>query len=217
MLHSIQNNDGNPTSVNIKQAMRQIVTNRFTLIVMSALRHSCKENKKVRLVLTKSEVHVNIEMETPHSSRSSTTLILKRSSLKSLCVQDEAFQGSGLEGLGGASNGSSRKGLVGYGEGVVLEEKGEEFGFDSKKDEVVPRVEDVSLVNGVFDGTFGGDGDDDFDIGDAMRRLEWKPWKEMKKMMEKNEGGDHLIKMRQLKSYFDTPGSAEIESVNQLG
>ncbi|GKA02971.1 hypothetical protein Tco_0675752 [Tanacetum coccineum] len=43
-----------------------------------------------------------------------------------------------------------RKGLFGCGEGVFLEEKGEEFGFDSKEDEVVPRVEDVSLVDGVL-------------------------------------------------------------------
>ncbi|GKF97475.1 hypothetical protein Tco_0293296, partial [Tanacetum coccineum] len=27
---------------------------------------------------------------------------------------------------------------------------------------VVPKVEDVSLVEGVFDGAFGGDGDEDF-------------------------------------------------------
>ncbi|GKE83374.1 hypothetical protein Tco_1557116, partial [Tanacetum coccineum] len=67
-----------------------------------------------------------------------------------------------------ASNGLSRKGLVGYGEGMFLEEKGEEFGFDSKEDEVVPRVGDVSLVNRVFDGAFGGDGDDDFAIGDGV-------------------------------------------------
>ncbi|GKB60216.1 hypothetical protein Tco_0916402 [Tanacetum coccineum] len=47
--------------------------------------------------------------------------------------------GSGFEGLGGASNMSSRKGL-----------------------------DDVSLVDGVFDGAFGGDGDDDFVIGEGV-------------------------------------------------
>ncbi|GJZ28854.1 hypothetical protein Tco_0573501 [Tanacetum coccineum] len=47
-------------------------------------------------------------------------------------------------------------------------EKGEEFGFDSKEDEVVPRVEYVSLVDGVFDRAFGGDGDEDFTIGDGV-------------------------------------------------
>ncbi|GJY46754.1 hypothetical protein Tco_0435817, partial [Tanacetum coccineum] len=46
-----------------------------------------------RSVLTESEVHVKIEMEIPRSSRSFATLILKRSSLKSLGVQDEAIQG----------------------------------------------------------------------------------------------------------------------------
>ncbi|GJX97312.1 hypothetical protein Tco_0353110 [Tanacetum coccineum] len=35
----------------------------------------------------------------------------------------------------------------------------------TQKDEVVPKVEDVSLVDGVFDGAFGGDGDEDFAIG----------------------------------------------------
>ncbi|GKA00783.1 hypothetical protein Tco_0673448, partial [Tanacetum coccineum] len=52
-------------------------------------------------------------------------------------------------------------------EKVVLEEKGEKHGFDSKEDEVVPKVEDVSLVDGVFDGAFGGDGDEDFSIGEG--------------------------------------------------
>nr|GEW27648.1 hypothetical protein [Tanacetum cinerariifolium] len=49
---------------------------------------------------------------------------------------------------------------------VVLEEKGEEFGLDSKEDEVVPRVKDVSLVDRVLEGAFGGDGDDEFSIDD---------------------------------------------------
>ncbi|GJY67163.1 hypothetical protein Tco_0469401 [Tanacetum coccineum] len=76
--------------------------------------------------------------------------------------------GIGFEGLGGASNVSSRKGLVSYGEGVSLEEGGKECGFDSKEDEVVPKVDDVSLVDGVFDGAFGGDGDKDFVIGEDV-------------------------------------------------
>ncbi|GJZ72726.1 hypothetical protein Tco_0636872 [Tanacetum coccineum] len=69
MLYSIHNDDGNPTSANIKQALRQIVTNRFTLIVLSALRRFDKENKQVRSVLTEPEDHVKMEMETPRSSR----------------------------------------------------------------------------------------------------------------------------------------------------
>ncbi|GJU18344.1 ribonuclease H-like domain-containing protein [Tanacetum coccineum] len=40
-------------------------------------------------------------------------------------------------------------------EGVFLEERGEECGFDSKEDEVVSKVEDISLVDGVFDGALG--------------------------------------------------------------
>ncbi|GKD63810.1 hypothetical protein Tco_1305918 [Tanacetum coccineum] len=46
-----------------------IVTNRFTLIVLSALRCSDKENKQVRSVLTETEVHVKMEMEIPRSSK----------------------------------------------------------------------------------------------------------------------------------------------------
>ncbi|GJV23688.1 hypothetical protein Tco_1376383 [Tanacetum coccineum] len=34
-------------------------------------------------------------------------------------------------------------------------------GFDSSEEEVVPNVEDVSLVNGVFDDAFGGDGEEE--------------------------------------------------------
>ncbi|GJX71471.1 hypothetical protein Tco_0308642 [Tanacetum coccineum] len=49
-----------------------------------------------------------------------------------------------------------------------LEEGGEECGFDSKEDEVVPKVKDVSLVDGVFDGASGEDGDEDFAKGDGV-------------------------------------------------
>nr|GEW29448.1 hypothetical protein [Tanacetum cinerariifolium] len=78
------------------------------------------------------------------------------------------WSGSGLEVFGGESNGLSRKGLFGCGEGVFLEEKGEEFNFGSKEDEVVPRVEDVSLVDGVLEGAFSGDRDDDFAMGEDV-------------------------------------------------
>nr|GEW67541.1 hypothetical protein [Tanacetum cinerariifolium] len=44
---------------------------------------------------------------------------------------------------------------------------GEEYGFDSKEDEVVPKVKDMSLVDGVFDGAFRGDRDGDFSIGEG--------------------------------------------------
>ncbi|GKB06274.1 hypothetical protein Tco_0834507 [Tanacetum coccineum] len=98
---------------------------------------------------------------------------------------------SGLEVLGETSIGLSRKGLFGCGEGVFFEEKGEEFGFNSKEDEVVPRVEDVSLVDGVFKVAFGG-----VEmmiliwVKDWRKKLEWKPWmKKRKNMMEKNEEG----------------------------
>ncbi|GJV79778.1 hypothetical protein Tco_1515648 [Tanacetum coccineum] len=45
-----------------------IVTNRFTLIVLSALRRSDKENMQVRSVLTDLEVQVKMEMEISRSS-----------------------------------------------------------------------------------------------------------------------------------------------------
>nr|GEV80672.1 hypothetical protein [Tanacetum cinerariifolium] len=41
--------------------------------------------------------------------------------------------------------------------------------FDSKEDEVVPKVEDVSLVDGVFDGALGGDGYEDFAIEEGEK------------------------------------------------
>ncbi|GKD50582.1 hypothetical protein Tco_1279558 [Tanacetum coccineum] len=75
--------------------------------------------------------------------------------------------GSGLEVLGGASIRLSRKMLFGCGKDVVLEEKREELGLDSE-DEFVPRVEDVSLVDGVLEGTFGGEGGDDFVVGESV-------------------------------------------------
>ncbi|GKD12054.1 hypothetical protein Tco_1196461, partial [Tanacetum coccineum] len=41
-------------------------------------------------------------------------------------------------------------------------------GFDSNEEEVVPKVDDVSLVDGVFNGAFSGDGDKDFVIGEGV-------------------------------------------------
>ncbi|GKA10649.1 hypothetical protein Tco_0690082, partial [Tanacetum coccineum] len=40
--------------------------------------------------------------------------------------------------------------------------------FDSNEKEVVPKVDDVSLVDGVFDGAFGGDGEEDFVMGEGL-------------------------------------------------
>nr|GEW41533.1 hypothetical protein [Tanacetum cinerariifolium] len=87
--------------------------------------------------------------------------------------------------------------------GCVLEEEGEECGFDSKEDEVVPKVDDVSLVDGIFNGAFVRDGDEYFVIREG---LEDEAWVEaMKKECieeeedeygEENEGDDYLIKMR---------------------
>ncbi|GJZ27297.1 hypothetical protein Tco_0571550 [Tanacetum coccineum] len=51
---------------------------------------------------------------------------------------------------------------------MSFEEKGEDCGFDSNEDEVVPKVDDMSLVDGVLEGAFDGDGDEDFVIGEGV-------------------------------------------------
>nr|GEY11247.1 hypothetical protein [Tanacetum cinerariifolium] len=55
----------------------------------------------------------------------------------------------------------SRKGLDGSGEGVSLEVGGADYGFGLNEEEVVPKVDDVFLVDGVFDGAFGREGEED--------------------------------------------------------
>nr|GFB67872.1 hypothetical protein [Tanacetum cinerariifolium] len=40
--------------------------------------------------------------------------------------------------------------------------------LDSNEEEVVLKVDDVSLVDGFFDGAFGEDGDEDFVIGEGV-------------------------------------------------
>ncbi|GKE27793.1 hypothetical protein Tco_1443177 [Tanacetum coccineum] len=70
------------------------------------------------------------------------------------------------------------------------------------KEEVVSKVDDVSLVDRAFDGTFSGDGDEDFVIRECVRRrLGWKPWKWKKNEEddgedeEENSGCDYLTRM----------------------
>ncbi|GJR47995.1 hypothetical protein Tco_1316098 [Tanacetum coccineum] len=73
------------------------------------------------------------------------------------------------------------RGVIGKRERVNSKKDGFEVEEDLKvlkEDEVVPKVEDVSLVDGVFDVALGGDGDEDFAIGEG---LEWKPWRKKKK------------------------------------
>ncbi|GJU50672.1 hypothetical protein Tco_1220227 [Tanacetum coccineum] len=60
-------------------------------------------------------------------------------------------------------HGLSMKRLLGYGE-----EKGDEFSLVSNDDDVVPRVEDVPLVDGFLEGAFDGEGDKDFSIGEGV-------------------------------------------------
>ncbi|GKD41878.1 hypothetical protein Tco_1266523, partial [Tanacetum coccineum] len=40
--------------------------------------------------------------------------------------------------------------------------------FDSNEEEVVPKVDDVSMVDGVFDGAFSRDGEEDFVMGEGV-------------------------------------------------
>ncbi|GJV15113.1 hypothetical protein Tco_1360436 [Tanacetum coccineum] len=51
---------------------------------------------------------------------------------------------------------------------MAFEDGGEDYGFDSNEDDVVPKVDDVSLVDEVFEGVFGRDGDEDFIIGEGV-------------------------------------------------
>nr|GEZ33188.1 hypothetical protein [Tanacetum cinerariifolium] len=40
--------------------------------------------------------------------------------------------------------------------------------FDSNEEDVVPKVDDVSLVDGVFDGAFGGDREEGLVMGEGV-------------------------------------------------
>ncbi|GJU98101.1 hypothetical protein Tco_1327372 [Tanacetum coccineum] len=53
-------------------------------------------------------------------------------------------------------------------EKFMLIEGGDDCGLDSNEDEVVLKVEEVLLVDGVFDDAFGEGGDDDFIIGEGV-------------------------------------------------
>nr|GEY18268.1 hypothetical protein [Tanacetum cinerariifolium] len=91
-------------------------------------------------------------------------------------------------------------------EGEFLKELGEECGFYSKEDKVVPKVEDVSLVDVVFDGALSGDEDKDFPkryggLNDeaCVKDMEVEEEEEEEKYGkddEENEDEDCLIKMR---------------------
>ncbi|GJV86068.1 hypothetical protein Tco_1525966 [Tanacetum coccineum] len=64
-------------------------------------------------------------------------------------------------------------GLLGCGEGVFHEEKKDKFGVDSINDDVVPKVEDVRLVDEVLEGAFGCKGDEDFAMGKGFDEEDW--------------------------------------------
>ncbi|GJX95664.1 hypothetical protein Tco_0351462 [Tanacetum coccineum] len=59
------------------------------------------------------------------------------------------------------------------------------------EEEVVLKVEDVSLVDGVFYGALGGDGDEDFAIGEGEEEEE-----KCGEDDEESEEDDYLIKVR---------------------
>ncbi|GJT94253.1 polypyrimidine tract-binding protein homolog 3 [Tanacetum coccineum] len=56
-------------------------------------------------------------------------------------------------------------------------------GLDSNEEDVVPKVDDVSLVDGVFDGAFGGDGDEDFVIEEGVVVSSSSPVKSIKSFL----------------------------------
>ncbi|GKB14359.1 hypothetical protein Tco_0848282 [Tanacetum coccineum] len=64
--------------------------------------------------------------------------------------------------------------------------------YSTKEDEVIPRVEDVCLVDGVFDGALGGDGDGDFARGD-VEAMEEEEEEEYDKDDEENEEDDYYL------------------------
>ncbi|GKC94887.1 hypothetical protein Tco_1160329, partial [Tanacetum coccineum] len=53
----------------------------------------------------------------------------------------------------------------------------------------------------VFYGAFGGDGEDDFVMGEGViRRLEWKPWRYGGGKDDEEHGeGDYLTRMNEIK------------------
>nr|GEU54872.1 hypothetical protein [Tanacetum cinerariifolium] len=59
-------------------------------------------------------------------------------------------------------------GNVVSGEGVSLELGGADCGFGSNEEEVVPKVDDVSLVDVIFDGAFGKEGEEDVVMGEGV-------------------------------------------------
>ncbi|GKC95160.1 hypothetical protein Tco_1160602 [Tanacetum coccineum] len=72
-------------------------------------------------------------------------------------------------GCGEGGEGVSRMRSTGViGEGVSLEVGGEDCGFDLNEEEVVLNVDNVSLVDEVFDGAFGVDGEEDVVMGEGV-------------------------------------------------
>nr|GEX66946.1 retrovirus-related Pol polyprotein from transposon TNT 1-94 [Tanacetum cinerariifolium] len=65
-------------------------------------------------------------------------------------------------------------------------------------EEVVPKVDDVSLIDRIFDGASGGDGEEDF-LWEKRKRLLWMPWKYKRNKEddceddEDGEGDDYLF------------------------
>ncbi|GKC15034.1 hypothetical protein Tco_1011816 [Tanacetum coccineum] len=63
------------------------------------------------------------------------------------------------------------RGVIGDKDRVIYlrnDDFGVELGLKVLEEDVVPKVDDVSLVDGVFDGAFGGDGEEDFIIGGGV-------------------------------------------------
>ncbi|GJZ15328.1 hypothetical protein Tco_0551005 [Tanacetum coccineum] len=70
---------------------------------------------------------------------------------------------------------------------------GVELGLKVLEEEVVPKVDDVSLVDGVFNGAFGGDGEEDFVMGEGVRDEAKRNEEDDCEDDEDGEGDDYLF------------------------
>ncbi|GJR67723.1 hypothetical protein Tco_0013788 [Tanacetum coccineum] len=85
--------------------------------------------------------------------------LIASSSSKSSSTQGDVLEGGGVSlnvTLSGSSSFLSGSGCEGL------------RGFDSNEEEVVIKVDEVSLVDGVFDGAFGGEGEEDVVMGEGV-------------------------------------------------
>ncbi|GKC97198.1 hypothetical protein Tco_1167473, partial [Tanacetum coccineum] len=99
-----------------------------------------------------------------HLKQDQTMLVIKRFSERN---KDFKWLSGGRQAYKGAAT-RLRSCFCLFVENVVSELGGEDRRFYSNEEEVVPKVDDVSLVDGVFDGAFGREGEEDVVMGEGM-------------------------------------------------